>query len=127
MCRQYLVDFQSLLGVREDLQKGFPQLAGFRRRPLCRHGHALLHAGKVRQDWKAGLLRKPVAGWGALNPGWRLVTGAGCLGARDSEAGVKHAHVWQSVEEGLHISVNRVSLVSWVRREMRNLSKVVCC
>lgn len=98
MSCQDLVDFQFLLRVREDLQKGFPQLVGFCRRSLCWHGQILLDVGKVGQQWEAGLLRKPVAGWGALNPGWRLVAGAGCLGARDSEAGVKHAHTWQGVE-----------------------------
>lgn len=53
-----------------------------------------------------------MARWGTLNPGWRLVAGAGCLGPRDSEAGVKYAHIWQGIEQGLHISVNGMSLVS---------------
>lgn len=103
MGHQDLVNFQSLLRVREDLKKGFPQLVGFCRRPLCWQGQALCDAGKVRHEREAGLLRKPVAGRGALTPGWRLVAGAGGLCARASEAGVEHAHWWQGIE-GLHIS-----------------------
>lgn len=98
MGRQDLVDLQSLLRVGEDVQESAPQLVGFRRRPLCRHGQILLDTGKAGQRWEAGLLGKPVAGWCALNPGRRLVAGAGCLGTRRSEAGVKHAHIWQGVE-----------------------------
>lgn len=105
MRHQDLVDFQSLLGVGEDLEEGFPQLAGLCRRPLCWHGQVLRDAGEGRQEREAGLRRKPVAGRGSLNPGRRLVAGAGRLGARDSEAGVKHAHGRQGIEEGLHVSM----------------------
>ena len=50
-------------------------------------------------------------------PGWRLVAGVGYLGVGAPEARIKCAHIWQAIEQRLHVSADKVTMVRATVRE----------